>query len=44
MSIMNLEITLQSVEAIDVSRLNKEELEKHCIRLLCIINHLKKRK
>ena len=37
----SLELTLKSIKDIDLSKLDKEELEKHCKRLLVIIEKLK---
>ena len=37
----SLELTLKNIEDINLSQLSKEELEKHCKRLLIIIEKLK---
>jgi hypothetical protein len=41
---MSIRLTIRELKAIDLSTLNKEELEKHCNRLLVLITKLEKQR
>jgi len=39
---MNIDLTIKGINSIDLDSLSKEEIKKHCKRLLVVIKKIKK--